>query len=158
MVTDAGTEAAGLLAVSPIVKFVATARLRATVPAAEVPPTTEAGLTETVTPAMASVALWVWPPDVAVMMTLVLPDTAALAMGKVALVAPAGTTTLDVMSAAALLLESVTTVSDVTDAASVTVPVEAAPSATTAGLTATAERLADPAVSTVSDAVLVTVP
>jgi hypothetical protein len=86
------------------------------------------------------------------MVALVVAVTGPVATAKVALVAPAGTTTLAGTVAAALLLERATAVSDGAAAPSVTVPVEALPSTTEVGLTA---RLDSATAVTVSVAVRV---
>jgi hypothetical protein len=90
------------------------------------------------------------------MVSVVAPPTEPVAMGKVALVAPAGTVTLAGTAAAALLLDRAM----VTPAAgagplSVTVPVAGSPSTTAVGLRVKAEKATE---VTVSVPVLVTVP
>jgi hypothetical protein len=89
-------------------------------------------------------AVRVTPPALAVIVTEVDAVTALVAIAKVALVAPCATETLaGTVAAAALLLDSDTTKPpDGAAEASVTVPWEAVPPVTLAGLTATVESAA----------------
>src|SRR6476660_10540400 len=75
------------------------------------------------------------------MVTVVLLPTAVVVIGKVALLAPAGTVTLAGTVAAVLLLDSVTVAPPVGAAPlRVTVPVDELPPVTLVGLTATEDK------------------
>ena len=127
------------------------APLSVTVPVEDcVPPTTLVGFSvseETVGSAggiTVSVAVCVTPPKDTVMVTVVDVLTALVLTGKVALVAPAGTVTLDGTLAAPLLLESVPCTPPAGAAAlSVAVPVEEFPPVTLVGFSEKEERETD---------------
>ena len=146
-VTFAGTETAVLLLDSATAHPPAGAAVvRRTVPCEAVPPVTVVGLTDTVesdvdgvADVTVSVALAVAPSYVALMVAGVDAVTLVVLIEKVPLVDPAGTVTLAGTVAAAALLARVTTASPIGAAeVSVTVPTEAVPPITLAGLKETA--------------------
>ena len=144
-VTDAGTTAAELLLVSVTTLAAVAGALRVTVPVVEVPPTTVAGLTETVLKASAggctvNVVLRLTELYAAPIVAVALALTLTVVMVKLALVCPAATVTDAGTTAAELLLVNVTTLAAVAGALSVTVPEAEVPPTTVAGFTATALR------------------
>ena len=123
-----------------------------TVPCAETPPVTLVGLTDTAESdagagggVTVSVAVFVAPPALPVIVTGVDAPTALVATLNVALVAPAATVTLaGTVAAAVLLPESDTTTPPLGAAAlNVAVPVDELPPTTLVGLTVTADSAGD---------------
>ena len=149
-VTLAGTVAAALALESATLNPPAgAADVNVTVPCADVPPVTLVGLTETadseaVGGVTVSVAVFVAPPDVPVIVTGVDALTAAVVTVNVPLVAPAATVTVaDTVATAVLLLDSVTTAPPVGAAlVKVAVPRDVLPPTTLVGLSAMRPRRA----------------
>ena len=137
-VTLAGTCAvAELLESATTAPPVGAAPANVTVPVDELPPSTEAGLTETALSDLVTARLAVFvPPYVAEIVAVVFAETTAVVTLKVAVAAFAGTVTLaGTCAAAALLLDSVTAAPLAgAGALSVSVPVEPAPPGTDVGL------------------------
>ena len=130
------------------------APVNVTVPVEEVPPFTLVGLTDIEEIAgglTVKVAVFVVPlrvPDIVASVELATGD---VVIGKVAVVAPASTVTLEGKLAAALLLESATDIPPAGAAlASVTVPVEEIPPVTVAGFKLTDETVSAATGRTVS--------
>lgn len=159
-VTPAGTTAAGLLLVRATVKPPdGAAEVSVTVPEDAVPPTTVAGLKETLERTgglIVRVAVFVTAAAVAVIVAVVTVPTATVVTVKVAVVAPCATVTLAGTVAVPLLLVRFTAKPPVcAGAARVTVPVDEVPPAREAGLNAT-ETSASVTGLMVSEAVFVT--
>jgi hypothetical protein len=147
MVMPVGTEATALLLLKVTSAPPAGAgALSVAVPVADVPPWTLAGLTvsaERDSPAAGRTvrsARFVTPPAVAVMVTVVVVDTATVETAKVAEVAPAGTTTkAGTLAIAGIPLDRAICVSVDVGKASDTVPVEPLVPVVEVGLSVTAD-------------------
>ena len=154
-----GNVAVGELLVSVTVTAEAATPVSVTVPVVPVPPWTLDGDTETEDRAGAftvNLAVFVTAPEDAVRVAVVVVATGPVVTGNVALVAPAGTVTVDEARAAAgELLVRVTVTADTAAAFSVTVPVVPAPPRTEDGDT---ERAVKAGAFTVSELLTVAPP
>ena len=150
-VTDAGTVALAVLELKVItLPDDPAGPLKVTVPVEDEPPETVAGLIvkeENVAGLIVSVAVWLVPLSVPVIVAWVTDDTDVVVTVKVAVVCPAGTETLAGTVALLVLDESATTVLEPAGPLRVTVPVDEPPPETLVGDKLMLDRLAGVIVS-----------